>query len=702
MRTITRSSEELSKLRSSGLPPFKYKSVDGPVTKPIIGTVPVPSASGALVSKKTREYLVAKPYFSIQSDGDIEGVPVSEILLPHINTTQVYDYILSTVDVPRTMNKAIAKALKFSEILLLVTVAERKKTFELLANVFKRLYRFLMTIYKQVRRLKPHELADAISDAWLEWRYGWRILMYEIDSLYSFALDVLGHEINGLHSKNAVEQSDSGKFLDPLDLDLEGLAFPISGSLSIEQTNLKVSFLFSNKETGQNNDRMAQLGLSLDKLVSSAYDLIPFSFVFDFAVNLGDYLANYNFLDHIQPYNGCITTVCYGKVKLNQVALTDYENSIRRIQVVIPDGNDLFNNLLLYSQYQMLNVPPDLTDWGWDYYHQRRNGAINIRQSYQSRGLSHPEVYRSTVTYPDLLFDVNRQYVYFYGDHSTGHYLEEGIYSRVDGRYLGPGLDVSHLMKYTSFYDDMISTLVSSLAPFGVTSEADLNSPMFSFPLMRWGQTVPGFSPFYAQPQIFEVKLDDGSSRFELYFVKSKPPYSPSIFDGSIRTTRRDRFFRYQAAYRDYIKSETNHSDIDLGTTWYLHFGENVNQDEKLRSIDQSLISSGVFQPIAGWQFGKLAFSNRWTSSIDPFRPAPPIAPEVDFYIPPGNFNSTDLNHISLPGTLETDVCIMHRQPTSDFSFSLLASEGIERSQILDLMALTNNVLLPFLEKGKK
>jgi hypothetical protein len=155
---------------------------------------------------------------------------------------------------------------------LLTTLAEAHKTVDMIGNARKS----FLDLFRRAKRGK-FETAKAASDAWLSWRYGWRILGYDIQNIAAaynrpirdMILTSRSGEGDTASSSNSVDYSSSWN---PYRIVEE-----TTDDFSIRVT---ANGLFPHKSVN-----------SLASLPITAWELVPFSFVGDWFISVGDALS---------------------------------------------------------------------------------------------------------------------------------------------------------------------------------------------------------------------------------------------------------------------------------------------------------------------------------------------------------------------------------------------------------------------------
>jgi len=154
----------------------------------------------------------------------------------------------------------------------LTSLAELGKTIKLVTGFRKR----WVDLLTRARKGNLRSAAEATGDAWLEWRYGWRILGYEFSAIANF----VEHPIRDLIEGGQAGQSftDSSQIIETF------IGYYCQHDL-IYTHERDVSVRVS--AVSKFSSRAINTQLSIP---NTAWELIPFSFVADWFVSIGDTL----------------------------------------------------------------------------------------------------------------------------------------------------------------------------------------------------------------------------------------------------------------------------------------------------------------------------------------------------------------------------------------------------------------------------
>lgn len=166
----------------------------------------------------------------------------------------------------------------------LTFVAEFHKTVELITKFRQRVLTSLddMVLAWSKRQKRPFrtysQAFESLSAFWLEWRFGWRILMYDYEGIVAAINDLDGSLLRKPFRDRSVQESSSTtrKGYNP---------FAMSGTLVLRR-DLQTTVQFSGGCLGDGRLSAA----TIDPLVT-AWELLPLSLVLDMFWNLGDWLT---------------------------------------------------------------------------------------------------------------------------------------------------------------------------------------------------------------------------------------------------------------------------------------------------------------------------------------------------------------------------------------------------------------------------
>lgn len=206
------------------------------------------------------------------------------------------------------ITEAIAKV-KSGALQSLVTLMESPKTFYMFGNTVANLASLIRTAHKRLRGdkrawnellewVEVHGVNQGIS-AWLEYRYGWRILLLEIEAVLQYIFEELDLQANVLmRERTRDEVVDGSAVIDkPAATYWSTLGFgdsanparkwyvrcTIKQSVQVHRGQAIIYYLLDDVAA-------ARHGLSLHA-APTLWELLPYSFVADWFVNIGTWLG---------------------------------------------------------------------------------------------------------------------------------------------------------------------------------------------------------------------------------------------------------------------------------------------------------------------------------------------------------------------------------------------------------------------------
>lgn len=203
-------------------------------------------------------------------------------------------------------------------------------------------------IYRSLkgRKIRPGEVTrsglTAFSESWLEYRYGWRTLSYDLQDI-STSLQ----RLNGLKSRpkrgssyhvNSATYSQSGNISSPSTNPgpIPSMVYLVSFNCSLQQTR---------ERSVRGTVMVEALGndLAFVDPLTTAWEIVPFSFIVDWFTNIGDLIKAYspflsgNVLASCLSYHDTVTTtttVVPSDVRMKSM----YYNPQHTFYMVCPSG----------------------------------------------------------------------------------------------------------------------------------------------------------------------------------------------------------------------------------------------------------------------------------------------------------------------------------------------------------------------------
>jgi len=263
-------------------------------------------------------YKMAKPYYMVGSNYSSSTRPFG--LVPSAINYNILRHFLHYDDlalrdltpIQPAVNFAMTNALETGKLLLAVSLVEMKQTRSLLAGAFLRYYNLIFDLYKSAKRLKPYDMYELISNTYLEVRYGWTPLFGELTNLFDL---ITKKDEPVLLSKSGLQAYPDINYLHDIgtidfgikDEDGVNRQYVFTGTLRIKSVNVKAGFNYVNRVGSRNDSLMAELGLDIDSIGNTVWELIPFSFILDMFVKTGDLLGVESFDTDVAPFNGYVT-----------------------------------------------------------------------------------------------------------------------------------------------------------------------------------------------------------------------------------------------------------------------------------------------------------------------------------------------------------------------------------------------------------
>lgn len=240
--------------------------------------------------------------------GTVKGIPLSSLIAEIMtNSVASKELLLQHYPYSTAMNYSIEKALAYGDILLLVSLAESNKTLVMLRQVYLRFFRFLKGIYDSIKRLSPSKAYAVLSEGWLEMRYGWRPLYYELENLAKLYHSAPDFPVKSTFGRDLFDNL-SFTFESDQPISYGNDVIECSHTVTVRKIMHQVGFNYFNRSDSRNSHLSSQLGLDLQSLLQTSWELIPFSFILDMFVNIGSFLNTLNWRAEIQPFNGYVST----------------------------------------------------------------------------------------------------------------------------------------------------------------------------------------------------------------------------------------------------------------------------------------------------------------------------------------------------------------------------------------------------------
>jgi hypothetical protein len=214
----------------------------------------------------------------------------------------------------RVLLRAYSKVAS-EDFLALVTVAEAAKTAKMLAKPFGAARDLVNRIaYRRTKLLRAGLTVGAASiTAWLEYRFGWKPLLYDIQGIKEAYINNLVS-----HSKPVrlvARASDSDIIWDlPGSVTTGAWSYGIVATMKANYSHrAKVSagVLYELKDDSLEQATARRMGLRLQDVPSSIWELVPFSFVVDRFLDVGVWLSAITPKPGVTVLASWLTTIDY-------------------------------------------------------------------------------------------------------------------------------------------------------------------------------------------------------------------------------------------------------------------------------------------------------------------------------------------------------------------------------------------------------
>jgi hypothetical protein len=295
--------------------------------------------SGSLV----REYLVA------QSPPDL---------------SLAHDLSELTSKIPQMLKDSIASA-KDVEFDLLTTLAERKETFEFIANRIHKVVRPLRSYVEAVQAItRRGGTSRSLANLWLEYRYAIMPIIFDVQA----GLKILSGK---MHTQNTGHSVATDSYVGRIDVSglgpsWDGVDF-FGEFFHLEVESTAKLHVYS---TGRARiDALAGIGINP---FLTAWELIPLSFVLDWFIDVGDTIASYGMPWGVKivdsGYTLKVDTYATPVGGMQERINASYESYCNGIPITVPQARyrseiPLDNKALTYRSYQRRQLASSDAAW---------------------------------------------------------------------------------------------------------------------------------------------------------------------------------------------------------------------------------------------------------------------------------------------------------------------------------------------------
>lgn len=194
-----------------------------------------------------------------------------------IGRTYVWRPVVSKDTLDQAYTEALAKAAR-RKITLTTEAAELGKSIQTLADRFRKLVAALVLIkrgrFADAWRMFGVRTWRSGAETWLEWQYGWKPMINTVQS----ALELVE---KGLDERPTFHVTRTIR---------KPLPDPHGYFHYIGEEGCKVRFDFELKDRFKSNQN--QVGLSLQSMIETGWELLPFSFVVDWVIPIGTFIQS--------------------------------------------------------------------------------------------------------------------------------------------------------------------------------------------------------------------------------------------------------------------------------------------------------------------------------------------------------------------------------------------------------------------------
>lgn len=227
---------------------------------------------------------------------------IDRFWLPNPAATFSMDYSLQTPPVfldekgmSDDLSRRVWSQLANQNSNLLLLFKERQQTVDMVTDYVQDLIRYKKKFLKSVRKAYDRNDHKLVANKWLEYRYGWTPLISDIENLVNKPLGHPSMRISASISRQAFTQ-----FRHPNREEIEDYYIRVDRNASCYITPRDVAMV-----TAQ------QYGIS--NLGLTAWELVPYSFVADWILDIGGYLEHLGALSGLDVHSACHSRNAYVK-----------------------------------------------------------------------------------------------------------------------------------------------------------------------------------------------------------------------------------------------------------------------------------------------------------------------------------------------------------------------------------------------------
>lgn len=219
---------------------------------------------------------------------------------------------VSTISTNALFLKAMAK-MNRADILMGENLAEIGQILSMIRSPFKTSLKLLgkMSKYRKLRLGKTTASAfKACSDAWLEYRYGWKPILLDCQKIIEATHKKReSKEKRRLVARAGESVSNKGSGSWPCRINIGGYRASEGSSSWSVSTRVSVGIVYDVKNRTSSDDLMKLLGMRPSDLIPTMWELVPYSFVVDWFSNVGDWLQAITPDPFVNPRGNWMTSV---------------------------------------------------------------------------------------------------------------------------------------------------------------------------------------------------------------------------------------------------------------------------------------------------------------------------------------------------------------------------------------------------------
>jgi hypothetical protein len=175
----------------------------------------------------------------------------------------------------------------------LVTLAELEKTISMLRHPFGHARELIGKMKHTAKRLqKIKRSVDISRDVWLEYRYGWRPFMYDIEGILKTFQSKFPSSKQNLVSRGGKTIFWQNKSVHSPTQPRSGVTCYMERNFSLKR-HASAGVIYRTDFGSRLNMVRLLSGLSLADIPSLIWEVVPYSFVADWFINVGSYLEAY-------------------------------------------------------------------------------------------------------------------------------------------------------------------------------------------------------------------------------------------------------------------------------------------------------------------------------------------------------------------------------------------------------------------------